>query len=234
MNALTDHVTEHDVTPLWSCIDARGTDASTFLQGQLSQDLEAVTSEGASSLLLAPDGIVITSLIVVSTPDGYQLTLPRPLGEVALSRLRRFLLRTACTLELREIEHGPYDTVDEQIDARRPGPAEFARALTPQCFGASFVTASVSFTKGCFTGQELVGRLDARSSSVPWRMARCSGPDAARIDEVLTSKGPAGTSGLTTSVQRGGSVVGLGFAHRSLFGSDELIEATDVSVEEIA
>jgi folate-binding protein YgfZ len=32
------------------------------------------------------------------------------------------------------------------------------------------VDRTVSFTKGCFTGQELVARLDARGSNVPWRM----------------------------------------------------------------
>jgi folate-binding Fe-S cluster repair protein YgfZ len=232
MDAMTD--AETTLTPRWSSIVAVGPDATSFLQGQLSQDLAAITPSGAWSLLLAPDGIVITSLFIVSTSDGYTLSVPRELGDVALTRLRRFLLRTACTLTLEHVEHGPYDTIDEQIDARRPGPAEFSRGLTPQCFGSSFVASTVSFTKGCFTGQELVGRLDARGSSVPWRMVRVSGPSAARIDEVLTSKGPVGTSGLTTSTRHGETLVGLGFAHRSLFASEELALATDVSVEEIA
>ena len=137
-------------------------------------------------------------------------------------------------MELIDVDHGPYGTLDQQIAAGRPGPAEFARSLTPQCFGASFVASSVSFTKGCFTGQELVGRLDARGSSVPWRLVRVVGPSATRIDEVLTSKGPSGTSGLTSSVRSGESIVGLGFAHRSLLESAELEGAADVRVEEIA
>jgi len=171
-----------------------------------------------------------------SSPErgGFVLVVPRSLGEVALTRLRRFLLRTKCTLELVDAEEGPYTTTEEQIAAARPGAAEFALGLTPQCFGASFVAATVSFTKGCFTGQELVGRLDARGSSVPWRMVRAVGPSVERVDEVLRSKGPAGTSGVTTSTSDGESVVALGFAHRSLFGSDELARADDVTVEEIA
>jgi folate-binding Fe-S cluster repair protein YgfZ len=223
-----------DTMPRWSSIVVGGPDAASFLQGQLSQDITTVGPAGVWSLLLAPDGIVITSIYVAAIPDGYTLALARELGDVALARLRRFLLRTACTLELIELDHGPYDTRDEQIDAGRPGPAEFARGLTPQCFGGAFVASTVSFTKGCFTGQELVGRLDARGSSVPWRMVRASGPSEARLNEVLTSKGPSGTAGLTTSTRRGESVVGLGFAHRSLLASEELLLATDVSVEEIA
>jgi folate-binding protein YgfZ len=225
---------EIDSIVRWSSIVARGLDATSFLQGQLSQDMATVTPSGAWSLLLAPDGTVITSLHVTSNVDGYDLAVPRDLGDMALTRLRRFLLRTACTLELFERDHGPYDTVRQQIDAGRPGAAEFAQALTPQCFGSSFVDSTVSFTKGCFTGQELVGRLDARGSSVPWRMVRVSGPSESRIDEVLTSKGPAGPSGLTTSTRSGEVVIGLGFAHRSLLGSEELQRAPDVAVEEIA
>jgi folate-binding protein YgfZ len=226
--------TETSVALQWSSIRASGPEAESFLQGQLSQDLAAMGESGAWACLLAPDGIVVTSCHVTTASDGFDLAVPRELGEVALARLRRFLLRTKCTLELVERDDGPYNTLNEQIEAGLPGPAEFARALTPQSFGATFVTSTVSFTKGCFTGQELVGRLDARGSSVPWRLVRATGPTSARVNDVLTSKGPAGPSGLTTATERGESIVGLGFAHRSLFGSDVLEHALDVQVEEIA
>jgi folate-binding Fe-S cluster repair protein YgfZ len=232
MDEPTDTV--NDAPPRWSSVRASGPEAETFLQGQLSQDLARVIPDGAWALLLAPDGVVITSCYVTGSADGYALAVPRELGEVALTRLRRFLLRTKCTLDLVSLEHGPFDTWSDQITAGLPGPAEFAAGLTPQCFGASFVSSTVSFTKGCFTGQELVGRLDARGSSVPWRLVRATGPSAARLNEVLTSRGPAGVSGLTTSVRLDETVSGLGFAHRSLFGSEELALALDVHVEEIA
>ena len=223
-----------DTLVQWSTILATGPDAESFLQGQLSQDLTTLGADGRWALLLAPDGIVLTSSFVKMAPGGFAIEVPRELGDAALARLKRFLLRTKCVLELSESEHGPFETVREQILAGRPGPAEFACALTPQCFGSSFVNSSVSFTKGCFTGQELVGRLDARGSSVPWRLIRATGPNHSRIDEVLRSKGPAGPSGLTTFTADDASVVGLGFAHRSLLGSDELAGAPDVRVEEIA
>ena len=232
MNDSTD--TPADTSIGWSAIVTAGPDAASFLQGQLSQDITTVNTLGQWALLLAPDGSVITSSYVTATSDGYVLEVPRELGEVALARLKRFLLRTKCTFELSEIDRGPFNTVSEQIHAGRPGSAEFAYGLTPQCFGSSFVTSSVSFTKGCFTGQELVGRLDARGSSVPWRMIRATGPSEARVNELLTSKGPAGPSGLTTSLRGATSIVGLGFAHRSLLGSADLERALDVHIEEIA
>jgi folate-binding Fe-S cluster repair protein YgfZ len=231
MEKSTGTVTE--LTPRWSSIVASGPDTESFLQGQLSQDLSTVTPAGAWALLLAPDGVVITSCRVAATSDGYDLVIPRELGDVALTRLRRFLLRTKCSLELSDVDAGPYATLLDQILAGRPGPKEFAWGLTPQCFGASFVASTVSFTKGCFTGQELVGRLDARGSSVPWRMVRVTGPNEARVNEVLRSRGPVGPSGVTTFVHSDETITGLGFAHRSLLGSEELAGALDVLVEEI-
>jgi folate-binding protein YgfZ len=232
MNQTTDSL--GDSALQWSSVVASGADAQSFLQGQLSQDITAVTPAGVWSLLLAPDGVVITSVLVTRSDDSFALTVAREVAEAVRARLRRFLLRTKCTLEVVDADRGPYHTLEAQIAAGRPGPAEFARGLTPQCFGASFVASTVSFTKGCFTGQELVGRLDARGSSVPWRLVRVSGPSIERIEAVLNSKGPAGTSGLTSSLTRGDAVVGLGFAHRTLLGSTELASAVDVRIEEIA
>ncbi len=214
----------------WSKIVARGPESESFLQGQLSQDLSDVPEDGVWALVLAPDSAVVASVHVTRAPDGYLLTLPRILGEPTLVRLRRFLLRTRCTLELEDVESGPFDFVADQVRVGVPGPAEFARALTPQCYGPSFVAATVSFTKGCFTGQELVGRLDARGSSVPWRLVRAVGPSVERIDEVLGSKGPAGPQGATSVVRGDESVTVLGFAHRTLLDAAWLAQYPDVIV----
>ncbi|MGA2123524.1 MAG: hypothetical protein ABSG58_03770, partial [Acidimicrobiales bacterium] len=82
------------------------------------------------------------------------------------------------------------------------------------------VDATVSFTKGCFTGQELVGRLDARGSSVPWRVVRVEGPSESEIDDFLRSKGPDGPQGLTSAIGHDDRVIGLGVAHRTLLSSE--------------
>ena len=70
------------------------------------------------------------------------------------------------------------------------------------------VEATVSFTKGCYTGQELVARIDSRGGHVPRRLwvLSLSGPAAAG-DELVTVDGgaPAGT---LTSVSAGPAVGG--------------------------
>src|SRR5665213_3268768 len=88
----------------WSVLKARGPETESFLQGQLSQDLALVDEVGAWALLLEPDSVVITSCFVQRTHDGFDVTVPRALAEVAAKRLTRFLLRTKCTIDVEEIE----------------------------------------------------------------------------------------------------------------------------------
>ena len=224
-----------DDSPLeWSSILAAGPESELFLQGQLSQDLSALPADGRWALLLMPDSVVLTSCYVTLSDDGYAIRVPHERGQQSLTRLRRFLLRTKCTLELVEGTTGPWATHGERVANGRPWTNEFARALTPHAFGTSFVDETISFTKGCFTGQELVGRLDARGSSVPWRLVRVRGATFARIEDVVRSRGPTGPQGFTSPLQEGDEVTGLAIAHRTLLGSSELADATDVSVELIS
>lgn len=210
----------------------RGPQSEVFLQGQVSQDL---TKNGASSvwsLVLEPNGDVLSTALVTPVEDGYDVVVARELGEATLARLRRFHLRVACTLDLEDALSGPFNTLAEQIDGHQPGPHEFVH-LSPQCYGAAFVERTVSFTKGCFTGQELVGRLDARASSVPWRFVTCEGPNLEALNTVLRARGPSGPSGVTSAIHRGAGVVALGFLHRS--GLDVVEENDgDVKVSVIA
>jgi folate-binding protein YgfZ len=227
---MSDVVSEVTTDLTWSMIEARGEEARSFLQGQLSQDLEAISDEGAWSLVLAPDSVVMAACFLKVRDDGVDLLVARELAETTLARLRKFLLRTKCTLELRDVESGPFATVADQIEASWPGAKEIERSLTPHTFGRHFVAETISFQKGCFTGQELVGRLDARGSSVPWRLVRVEGPSALAVDDYLKSKGPEGPQGVTSVLERDGRVVGLGVAHRTLLTSDS---PSSVTVEEV-
>src|ERR1700722_7936720 len=101
----------------WSVIEARGEEALTFLQGQLSQDLSALGDDGAWSLVLAPDSVVVAVCHVRPREGGLDLVVAREDAEVTFARLRRFLLRTKCTLEFHDVDDGPFATVAEQIDA---------------------------------------------------------------------------------------------------------------------
>ena len=225
-------------TPSWSLIRVSGSESGAFLQGQLTQDMAEVQGDGVWSLLLAPNSVVLASLFVTRVEGGFSLLVEQGLAPSALVRLRKFLLRTDCQLEL-ELEpvtasSVPFASAADRIEHRWPGAGEFAGELTPHAFGRAFVRATISFTKGCFTGQELVGRLDARGSSVPWRLVHVTGPDETAISQVVRSKGPSGPQGLTSWVKTAPTgIAGLGIAHRSLLGELSVLEVDGVRVETV-
>jgi folate-binding protein YgfZ len=200
----------------WSTISAVGEDAHSFLDGQLSQRLDGVGS-GRWSLLLNPDGVTVTSLWVREGEQGLELLVPTSLASAALARLNRFRLRVRVELSVREgASTAPLVTTDALMDRRWPWTEEFERHLVPHTCGAAFVAETVSFTKGCFTGQELVGRLDARGANVPWRMVVLRGPDLRTIEATLASVGPEGPRGVTRWREREGEIEAVAIAHRTL------------------
>ncbi len=199
----------------WSAIVASGPQAESFLSGQLTQDVVAL-DEPRWSLVLQPDSTVVAPVWVTRRGGDLALVLERAVAETTLARLTRFRLRVACALEVVESVEGPFATLGERVAARWPGGPEVARGLTPHGLGRRVLDATVSFTKGCYTGQELVGRLDARGARVPWRVVVARGPDVAAIEAVLAGRGPQGPRGVTTAVERGGVVEALGVAHRTL------------------
>jgi folate-binding Fe-S cluster repair protein YgfZ len=226
-------VSPNRATP-WTRIAARGVDARAFLQGQLSCDVAAVaTGDVVHGLLLTPAGEVITSLRCEGRDEGVDLVVRSELADATVGALRRFLLRTRCTLERVGEATGEYATIGRQVELGEPGPAEFARGLGPHSFGQAFVDRHVSFTKGCFTGQELVGRLDARGAHVPFRLARVTGRDRERLDAVVRGAGPSGERALqgVTTLCVEGDWRGLAIVHRSLLGEATSGVILDVLVE---
>ena len=214
----------------WSALVVAGPEAESFLSGQLTQDVVGL-DEPRWSLVLQPDSTVVAPVQVTRRAGDLVVVLERDLAEATLARLTRFKLRVACTLEPVESVEGPFATLGERVAARWPGAPE-TRGLTPHGLGRRVLESTVSFTKGCYTGQELVGRLDARGARVPWRMVVASGPSVAAIEAVLVGRGPAGPSGVTTVIERAGAIEALGIAHRTLgagtYGEVSLVEVDEV------
>jgi folate-binding protein YgfZ len=195
-------------------VRASGPDTAPFLQGQLSQDVEALAiGDTAWSLLLQPSGKVDAWLRVARVEDDeFVLDVDGGWGDAVLQRLARFKLRTKCDLDpvagwqclgirdatpddpddprIRPIvwPHADgYDLVGPAIEPPRTlaiasheiyerrrieagVPAmghELTEATIPVEAGQWLIDASVSFTKGCFTGQELVARIDSRGGNAP-------------------------------------------------------------------
>ena len=77
-----------------------GPDAETFLQGQLTCDVQQITPDRSlPGAHCTPKGRVFASFRLFQREDTYYLELPRELLEPALSRLRKYILRARVTLE---------------------------------------------------------------------------------------------------------------------------------------
>jgi folate-binding protein YgfZ len=213
--ALTEDVGLVDL-PL-DVLRVSGGDAPAFLQGQLSQDLDALPARLGSSvdaLLLQPTGKVDALVRVSRWTDGaFLLDVDAGWGEAVATRLRRFLLRMDVAIEAlawralalrgpraHEVDPGavaltadwpgwpgvdllgdppprpegvPEATAEDHEAARieagvpRMGAELDERTIPAE---AGVVERAVSFTKGCFVGQELVARIDSRGGNVPRRL----------------------------------------------------------------
>ncbi len=93
------------------------------------------------------------------------------------------------------------------------------------------VDRSVSFTKGCYTGQELVARIDSRGGNVPRHLRLivvCDGESApAGATLELDGKGVGVLTSVAVSPGRGGSTVALALVRRAIEAPAEVVLSWD-------
>ena len=245
-----------------------GADAAAYLQGQISQDVEAVApGSSAWSLVLAPQGKVDAWFRLTRGGDGsFVLDVDAGFGETLVARLERFRLRVDVSFESLAgwrmlAVRGPraaeawLDTVDAKVrsivdwpgfggidllgpDTEPPaglpvdgsddlevariraGWPAMGRELTERTIPAEIaglVESSVSFTKGCYTGQELVARIDSRGGNVPRpvRLLEIRGDDEVSPGDEITVDGKAVGAITSAAADPDAAVtVALGAVHR--------------------
>ncbi len=150
-----------------------------FLQGQLSNDMSAL---GADQLTLAglhnPQGRVLALLqLAALEADHIVALLPAELAELTMATLRRYVLRAKLTIS-NDSTADSLAALAAQLPAAaqalQPGVrARNIAAGLPQVYSATsgaFVAqmlnldcvGGISFTKGCYTGQEIIARAHYR------------------------------------------------------------------------
>jgi tRNA-modifying protein YgfZ len=173
-------------------VTAVGPDARSFLQGQFSQDMATVDSEGSAwSWLLQPAGKVAALVLVSKVADEtYSIAVDGGFGSIVLARLNRFRLRVKVDLTLVEGEGTVFaGTEAERIEAVWPamGSELVVDETIPNAAGINDRT--VSFTKGCYTGQELVARVDSRGDHTPQHLRHLTSSSPLAAGDVLTLDG---------------------------------------------
>jgi folate-binding protein YgfZ len=251
-------------------LSVRGADATSYLQGQCSQDVAALpVGGGAASLVLEPDGKLCALVGVARTAeDAFMVATARGYGESLTARLLRFRLRAKVEIEPLDWScvalrgagapsaeavapmaavpfavggwsgvdvFGPSGELDAvagdavwcdvpaweacRVEAGEPvmGRELDERTIAPE---AGLVEWTVSLTKGCYTGQELIARLDARGNRVPRNLCglvpAAPVPPSALDGAVLRTGGS--DVGQVTSVARSPSLggVALGYVSRAV------------------
>jgi folate-binding protein YgfZ len=143
----------------WRCLSLRGADVATAAAGLLS----ALGEAGVLALPFAWGGWTGVDLLgprdLVLDPAAGSL----PAGVVAAGREAVEACRIASGIPAMGAE-----LTDKTIAAE-----------------AHLVERAVSFTKGCYTGQELVARLDARGSNVARRLVGAVAPGSAEGSPTL-------------------------------------------------
>ncbi len=217
-----------------------GPDAADYLQRMVSNDVEALAAgEACPALLLTPKARVIAPLVVLRrSEDDFLLLTEAGLGEVVRGHLARMRLRARCEIEPEEHESvlvfgggsgfptdwpGARETLDaglaptvseEELELRRieSGVPRWEREIDDRILPAEagLDQTHVSFSKGCYPGQEPVARLHYRGH--PNRRLR-----VVELDEVPDRDAPLLYDGrevgrVTSAAQRGdGSVLALAY-----------------------
>jgi folate-binding protein YgfZ len=238
-----------------------GSDAISFLQGQVSQDVVALEVGGSAwSFILQPQGKVDALVRLTRTDDdAVVIDVERGFGPAVAERLGRFKLRVKATIEPQDwrcvafrdeampaasqgafVVVGGWEpggdvigppSVMPALSTGDPGAYEAARiAHAWPAMGAELtertipeesgiVARTVSFTKGCYTGQELVARIDSRGGNVPRRLRLVVLEPGSEVPPVGASLvvGTSAVGELTSaSSQPTGGPVALAYVARSV------------------
>jgi hypothetical protein len=172
-----------------------GPDAGRYLHSQLAQDLTSMAvGERRWSLLLEPNGRVVALLGVERVAEErFVLDVDPGAGGLVETRLRRFMLRVDLTLVV-ELATGSVTRDIETERIARGWPRVGSDLVPGETIPAEtgVVAVAVSFTKGCYPGQELVERMDSRAASAPFRLVRLGASGLSVGDPVIVDGAEVG------------------------------------------
>ena len=151
---------------LYKLITIGGTDAVEFLQGQLTQDVSLLANAGRlPAAWCNPKGRVVVTLILVQVGDAIGLIVPADMTDRVAQRLTMYRMRS-------KVDIGePSDDWTSLLEAHDSDPAALIRAGIPTIDSSNTEQFTphmlnldklgyISFSKGCYTGQEVVARTE--------------------------------------------------------------------------
>ena len=152
----------------------RGEKAAPFLHGQLTNDIKSLgVGSGNYNLLLNQKGKVRADLFVYRIDEGFYLIIPKQFSEIVASHLQK--LAPLSKVEIKEVETHGYESPQchaslrqvsfnlDKITRVEEGVALVGHDVTEENFPQEGrLDSALSFTKGCYLGQEIIARLHYR------------------------------------------------------------------------
>jgi hypothetical protein len=140
----------------------RGRDAIPFLQGQTTADARQWGPTPLPAAFLTPQGRILATVLARSDGESVRLVLPTELAEPLRAHLGRYVMRAKVIFSIdapdaADLAAGQPGSL-EAIRAGRPTVVLASReAWIPQMLNFDLIDG-ISFSKGCYTGQEIVAR----------------------------------------------------------------------------
>ena len=178
-------------------IEARGPDAADFLQNQLTQDLSRLTdSRSLFSAWCNPRGRVIATMRLATIDGGIAMVVASDIADKLIEMLLMYRFRAKVELSGTDTDPAVY------VDSALLDPAELIRSgvptvgaantgmFTPHMLNLDKLDA-ISFSKGCYTGQEIVARTEHRGRSKRRMMIYAAGAENISVGEQIDDGGRA-------------------------------------------
>ncbi|CAB9539436.1 tRNA-modifying protein YgfZ [uncultured Gammaproteobacteria bacterium] len=129
-----------------------GKDAQSFLQGQLSNDInKIIDSQWQLNAYCQHQGRIIALMWVQKQGDDFYLDFASDLKTGVQTRLKMFALNAEVVFS--EVDNQENSTEEAQVTLAT------SEKFIPQDLNLDIDEVGVSFTKGCYPGQEVVARV---------------------------------------------------------------------------
>lgn len=140
-------------------LEISGADAAKFLQGQLTCDIAKTPTYGAYCDI---KGKVLCFFKLTHDHERFILSMPDTMLDLMQRELQKYILRSKVTINIKD--YANERSAEQEILAKIP-------EIYPATSGMFFPhdlnlpeLGAVSFTKGCYRGQEIVARMQHRGN----------------------------------------------------------------------
>ena len=158
----TDLDLEEDVEVPCSRIRVSGPDAQRYLNGQVSNDV-TLLADGRmiEACLLDAKGRLQFLVWVHREDEDYIVQGPADLAEELFARLDRYLIAVEVELHDESLDETAYLTMPHESRRILEGIPKWPNELFPGLLPpeAGIEGRTISYTKGCYTGQEVISRM---------------------------------------------------------------------------